>query len=92
MFKNLEEICVEGNEIDQVEQLCNLPLLSRLDANDNLIAGIHSASEFKSLLFLSLDRNRIKSLKSFSTCKTLMELCKHFENKSNEISILTFVT
>ncbi|KAJ3213041.1 Leucine-rich repeat-containing protein 9 [Clydaea vesicula] len=73
-FQGLEELCLEGNEIEHLECLIKLPNLARLDASNNRVANIVAAASFKSLVFLSLEGNRIKSLKEFAHNHTLMEL------------------
>ncbi|KAJ3337839.1 hypothetical protein HDU91_001371, partial [Kappamyces sp. JEL0680] len=72
-YTNLEELSVEKNDIASIDCLAALPVLSKLDASSNRIVNIENAS-FKSLTFLSLEKNQFKSLRPFSKISSLFEL------------------
>ncbi|KAJ3312492.1 hypothetical protein HDV04_003092 [Boothiomyces sp. JEL0838] len=74
-YRNLEELSVEKNEITNIDCLANLHSLTKLDASANRISQVENGS-FKSLMFLCLEKNLIKSLRPFAKISSLLELCK----------------
>ena len=73
---SLEELSLENNLIDNVDRLGDLPNLSKLDVTSNRITSING--EFETLTLLAIGMNHITSLKTLSTLRSLMELCKNF--------------
>ncbi len=60
-YTNLEEICIERNELSNIDCLNALPKLIKLDASSNKISTLDAS--FPSLMFLSLEKNQFKSLR-----------------------------
>jgi Ran GTPase-activating protein (RanGAP) involved in mRNA processing and transport len=74
-YEFLEELCLSGNEISRIEKLTELSYLTKLDVSGNRISTVANA-EFKSLMYLCLEKNGLRTLRPFAKITTLLELCK----------------
>ena len=79
-FSNLKHICLDYNEISDLENLSCLLFLAKIDCSNNQIKNIN-LSFFRSLSYLAIEGNQIKSLSGFIECRELTQLCNNFITK-----------
>jgi Leucine-rich repeat (LRR) protein len=72
-YLKLEELSLEKNTITELEPLTKLPMLTKLDVSHNKLSSFENIM-FKNLLFLNLEDNQIKSIKTLSKSISLLEL------------------
>ncbi|MBA7603493.1 hypothetical protein ES703_10604 [subsurface metagenome] len=88
---NLQELCLEGNLIGNLQPLANLINLHSLDLDDNEISDSSPLSSLINLAVLKLGYNQIDNLSSLSSLTNLTEL-HLMNNEINDVSPLSSLT
>ncbi|MEA1993122.1 MAG: leucine-rich repeat domain-containing protein [Euryarchaeota archaeon] len=78
-YKNLDLLCLTGNDISDISPLSDLTNLTKLSLDNNEISDISPLSDLTNLTKLSLDNNEISDISPLSDLTNLEELYLHGE-------------